>query len=180
MTGAAGFFPWSFGSGSKVQETKTADAEQTDETPNVGETICPTAFDLIELHSHWFGDDSKPAETIPTQNNGAVATPIERNTPAHEQEPVVYRIIKSDQMAPLDTELREGKQTDTQVSHDETIAETLAHAEQVLQQTPELPQHSRLRASLSALEAALAGTDLSDLEAALAGQEAPQKQRASS
>lgn len=180
MTGAVGLFPWNFYGGSLAQETKTASTAQMVEEKSGSETGYPTALDLIELHDHWFGEDSQSAEAASTRNDATLAAPADRNTSAREQKPVIYRIKQCNPKASTDVDTREGKHADPQAPSDETITKTLARAEQVLQQTSELPQHSRLQASLSALEAALAGTDLTDLEAALAGKKAKQVQQANS
>jgi hypothetical protein len=169
MMAAAGFFPWSFGgSDAKTPATARQDAGPTAQERDKGGNESPNAFELIELHRSWFGNDGKEAELTPS-SGGSPASAVEQHEPAREQGSVVYRIIKSDHKTAQESEAAQQAHATTQAARRETIAETLARAEKVLQQLPELPRHSRLEASLSALEAALAGTTLSDLEAALAG-----------
>ncbi|HKJ63298.1 MAG TPA: hypothetical protein VKA94_15095 [Hyphomicrobiales bacterium] len=179
MTGATGFIPWSFGGEARSSETKTESVAQTAQQNDNGENAHPDAFELIELHSRWFGESNDQAAVAAAESKMPETTVV-NNALVRKQGPVVYRIIKSDQTAAK--EAPDTGQAEPQESRHESIAETLARAEQVLQQLPDLPhqpQHSRLQTSLSALEAALSGTTLSALETALAGREMPAKKEAS-
>lgn len=169
MTGVAGSFSRSIGSSEEMS---------SDGMAATGGADCADAFELLDLHRRWFGDGREAAEAAPLTGKCDVKT-AERHDPSREQGTVVYRIVRSEPDAPCESE--ESRQASAAIEAERhiTIAETLALAERVFQQLPELPQHSRLQASLSALEAALTGTTLSDLEAALAEQETSMKQQAS-
>ena len=167
MTGVAGSFSRSIGSSEEMS---------SDGMAATGGADCADAFELLDLHRRWFGGDREAAETAPSTGKCDVKT-AERQDPSREQGTVVYRIVRSEPDAPCESE--ESRQASAAIEAERHIAETLALAERVFQQLPELPQHSRLQASLSALEAALTGTTLSDLEAALAEQETSMKQQAS-
>ncbi len=115
------------------------------------------AFRLMEMHSHWFGnaEDAGLAEKggdAPRQDSPPAM--LMTLAPAKPAEPPPPPAAETAVRAP---------------SRQEAIAETLANAEKVLQTLQNLPPHSRLEASLTALQAALAGTSLDELEAALSG-----------
>jgi hypothetical protein len=169
MTGAARSFSRVFSGGEDMS---------SDEIASAGGADCPDAFELLETHRQWFGGGREAAEPGSSAESSDVTT-AERQDASREQGTVVYRIVRSEPDAACESEESREASVAAEAERQKSIAETLALAERVFQQLPELPQHSRLQASLSALEAALTGTTLSDLETALAEQEISMRQQAS-
>jgi hypothetical protein len=166
MTGATSIFSWDFLSPASQNSTFESSAAEAPASnmPAAGHNISD-AFQLAELHQHWFGE--RPSVTNPDRLSQDTGDHVS-NGAERESGNIAYRVleISSDAVEPDLDALTQRKGIAAVTP--ENLAETLASAERVMQNLTDLPPHSRLEASLTALEAALAGVSLSDLEAALA------------